>query len=281
MWSPVVWGCMVILAVVTGENITKSLTETDDAYILDADLPDKTDKAVTPTTSTRLFTGNTAIDGAVVGLGVGVIGSLLIGKLLEEKNKCNPRGRRDTASTRFLPDIFGGKKCPPPPHNSGYQPNSGYQQQNSGYRPTSGYQQPNSGYQQPNSGYKQPNSGYQQPNSGYQQPNSGYRPNSGYQQPNLGYQQPNSGYQQSNSGYQQPNSGYQQPNRNQPNTFSQTNPHRATPAPFSSGLHSVHHQSSPVSHQSPQRHPAPAQTYPGIVGRSLPKADKSKINFGR
>merc|ERR1739838_974612 len=109
---------------------------------------------------------------------------------------------------------------------------------------------------------------------GYQQPNLGY------QQPNSGYQQSNSGYQQPNSGYQQPNSGYQQPNRNQPNTFSQTNSHRATPAPFSSGLHSVHHQSSPVSHQSPQRHPAaPAQTYPGIVGRSLPKTDKSKINF--
>jgi hypothetical protein len=80
-----------------------ALVETDDAYILDADLPAKDNKAVTSTktgTSTRLFTGNAAIDGAVVGLGVGVIGSLLVGKLLEEKNKCNPRGRRDTASTR-------------------------------------------------------------------------------------------------------------------------------------------------------------------------------------
>merc|ERR1719431_834319 len=248
-WTVVLGVCWCLLALAVSQDITKSLKETDDAYVLDADLPDKTTKTTKGKTSTRLLSsGNTAIDGAVVGLGVGVIGSLLVGKLLEEKNKCNPRGRRDTTQTRFLPGLFGGNnnnKCPPP-YNSGYQqPNSGYRQPNSGYQqPSSGYQQTNSGYrpnnsgyQQQNSGYKQPNTGYQQPNSGYQQTNSGYRPsNQGYQQQNSGYQQTNSGYRPSNSVYQQPNSGYQ-PSRNQQSGFSQTNSHKPTAAPFSAGLH--------------------------------------------
>jgi len=161
------------------EQGDKSLVETDDAYILEADLPEKDTKAATATktgTSTRLFTGNQAIDGAVVGLGVGVIGSLLVGKLLEEKNKCNPRGRRDTASTRFLPGLFGGNNCPPPP-----------------------YQQPNIGYQQPNSAYQQANQGYR-PSNSYQQPSNGYRPSNSYQQPSNGYQQP---YRSQQSGFSQ------------------------------------------------------------------------------
>jgi len=295
--------CLLILVVTASEEKTKSLVETDDAYILDADLPAKDSKSVTSTktgTSTRLFTGNSAIDGAVVGLGVGVIGSLLVGKLLEEKNKCNPRGRRDTASTRFLPGILGGggSKCPPPPYNqqyqqqSGYrQPNSGYHQPNSGYRPNNGYQQPNTGYQQPNtgyqqsntgyhtnSGYQQPHSGYQQSNSGYQQPNSGYRPqNLGYQQSNSGYQQPNSGYRPQNQGYQQANSspynsGYQ-PNRSHQSGFSQTSAHKPTPASFSSGLRPVHSQ-------APQRQTTPSY-HPGILGSILPKTENSKVNFGK
>ena len=53
---------------------------------------------------TRLFTADPAINGAVVGLGVGVVGSLLLGALLEDKNNCNNRGRRDTTgSTRSGP----------------------------------------------------------------------------------------------------------------------------------------------------------------------------------
>merc|ERR1719431_1519678 len=268
-WTVVLGVCWCLLALAVSQDITKSLKETDDAYVLDADLPDKTTKTTKGKTSTRLLSsGNTAIDGAVVGLGVGVIGSLLVGKLLEEKNKCNPRGRRDTTQTRFLPGLFGGNnnnKCPPP-YNSGYQqPNSGYQQ------PNSGYHQPNSGYQQPNSGYQQPNSGYQQTNSGYRPNNSGYQQqNSGYKQPNTGYQQTNSGYRPSNSGYQQPNSGYQ-PSRNQQSGFSQTNSHKPTAAPFSAGLHSGSQQSG---YQ-------PQQSFPGIRGRSLPKDEKSKVNFGK
>merc|ERR1711874_279790 len=272
----------ISLVLTVAEELTKSLVETDDAYILEAELPKKDSKAVSATktgtaTATRLFTGNQAIDGAVVGLGVGVIGSLLVGKLLEDKNKCNPRGRRDTANTRFLPGIFGGSKCPSPSYqhsgyqhpSSGYKPNSGYQQ------PNSGYQQPNSGYQQPNSGYQHPNFGYQQPNFGYQQPNSGYsRPNSGYKQPNPVYPQQNSGYNRPNQGYQQPTGGYQQPYRSHQSGFSQASAHKPTPAPFSSGLQPVRTQALASSYQSP------AQGYtPGILGRSLPKSENSKVNF--
>jgi len=294
---------LLVIVAAEEEHGAKSLIETDDAYILEADLPEKDTKAVTGTktgTSTRLFTGNQAIDGAVVGLGVGVIGSLLVGKLLEEKNKCNPRGRRDTASTRFLPGIFGGNKCPPPPYQqngyqSGYQqPNTGYHQPNTGYhQPNTGYHQPNTGYHQPNTGYHQPNIGYQQPNTGYQQPNSGYnQPNSGYRQPNHGYRPPNSSYQQpSNSGYQQPNLGFQQPNsgytqptssgyqpyRSQASGFNQAAAHKPTPASFSAGLKPVNAPAS--GYRSPQPQPSSQGYHPGILGRSLPKNDNSKVQF--
>ena len=89
----------------TLKRIICSIEETDDAYILEVDLPEKGNKATNPSktgTSTRLFTGNAAVDGAVVGLGVGVIGSLLVGKLLEGKNKCGNRGKRDAPSTRLV-----------------------------------------------------------------------------------------------------------------------------------------------------------------------------------
>jgi len=275
-----------LVAVMGADQGGKSLVETDDAYILEADLPEKDTKAATATktgTSTRLFTGNQAIDGAVVGLGVGVIGSLLVGKLLEEKNKCNPRGRRDTASTRFLPGLFGGNNCPPPPYhqpgyqqpNTGYQhPNSAYQQPNQGYRPSNNYQQPSNGYHQPTSGYQQPNTGYQRPNSAYQQPNQGYRPSNNYHQPSNGYSRPNAGYQQPASpGY---NPGYQQPHRSQQSGFSQASAHKPTPATFSAGLPPVHAPAS--GYQSPQ--PQPSQGYrPGILGRSLHKNENSKVNF--
>ena len=45
--------------------------------------------------------GNPVVDGAVVGIGVGLIGSLLVGKVLEsQKNNCHYRYKRDGASTR-------------------------------------------------------------------------------------------------------------------------------------------------------------------------------------
>merc|ERR1712200_164216 len=117
----------------------------------------------------------------------GVIGSLLVGALLDKGNNCN-RFRRDapSPSTRFLPGLLGKDKCPPR-HNQPY-PNHGYHKPNNGYQPypNNGYQRPNSGYQTPNVGYQQPsNVGYNLPSNGYNQPNNGYnRPNNGYSTPN-------------------------------------------------------------------------------------------------
>jgi len=259
---------LCLFGLVIGDK-TKSLKETDDAYILEVDLPEKGNKATKTGTSTRLFTGNAAVDGAVVGLGVGVIGSLLVGKLLEGKNKCGNRGKREAPSTRFLPGILGPNNCPPP------------------------YVQPNTGYQQPNSGYQPPNSGYR-PNSGYQQPTFGYQPNSGYQQPNFGYQTPSSGYQNPNTGYQRPSNGYQpanniyhpsnyptnsnyQPYRNHQSGYTQTSAHRATPAPFLSGLRpqSNIHPVQPLN----SGYQAPSAAYqPGILVKSSP-SQRSKVNF--
>ena len=75
-----------------------ALTETEDAYILDVDLPEKSPLSSSPATR-FLSSGNSALDGAVVGLGVGILGSLLLNKL-EKKKKCNPIGKRDTALER-------------------------------------------------------------------------------------------------------------------------------------------------------------------------------------
>merc|ERR1712128_258634 len=183
--------------------------ETDDAYIVevaDKDLKEADKSAKSATPQTRLLSNNAAVNGAVVGLGVEVLGALLVGKVLDKK-ECPPyRGRRDSQqpSTRFLPGLFGGKKCPPPPAYpppgpTYHHPSSGYNQPYNGYQqPTSGYNQPSSGYQQQNSGYNRPSSGYQQQNSGYNRPSSGYtQPISGYKQPNIGYSKPSSNYHQS------------------------------------------------------------------------------------
>jgi len=86
----------MVAMVVMVRGKQNALTETADAFILDVDLPEKSSKA--PTTR-FLSSGNTAIDGAVVGLGVGILGSLLLNKLQDQK-KCNPRGKRGTASSR-------------------------------------------------------------------------------------------------------------------------------------------------------------------------------------
>merc|ERR1712066_886238 len=131
---------LLLLPFYSTQSKTKSLTETDDAYILDVDLDDK--KAAANTQTRVLGTGNPLVDGAVVGIGVGVIGSLLVGSFLDhqKKQKCVYRYKRDPAnpaSTRFLPG-----KCPP--YHNGYQP-----PQSNGYRPpqNNGYRPPQTGYQ--------------------------------------------------------------------------------------------------------------------------------------
>jgi len=218
---------VTMVVMVSGKKNTKSFTETDDAYILDVNLPKKSAK--NPTTR-LLSSGNPAIDGAVVGLGVGILGSLLLSKLQDQK-KCNPRGRRDTASTRFLPGILDSADCQPGYNQQQYQ--SGYNQPyNSGYN-----QQYQSGYIQPsNPGYNHPyNQGYnQQYQSGNNQP---YRP--AFNQPISGYRPPSNGYRPQNSGY----NGYNQvPDLSNSygnpynQGYTQSRAHKPTPAPFSHGL---------------------------------------------
>ena len=59
----------------------------------------KTGAVVSPQTKV-LSTGNTLVDGAVVGIGVGVLGSLLVGNFLDHQKKknCLYRYRRDSAN---------------------------------------------------------------------------------------------------------------------------------------------------------------------------------------
>jgi len=244
--------------------------------------------------NTRLFTANPAVNGAVVGLGVGVIGSLLVGALLDNKD-CNNRGRRDTPSARFLPGLSGPKKCPPrynQQYNNGYhQPQTGYHQPQTGYnQPQTGYNQPQTGYQQqqtgynrPQTGYNRPQTGYNQPQTGYQQPQTGYnRPQTGYNQPQTGYNRPQTGYQQPQTGYNRPQSGYQQPasGYNRPQTG-------YTPAAPTPAFHPSNYPPSPAFHPGVPAAPLPIG-YVSPNGRSLKKIaskpaakDSSKVNFGK
>merc|ERR1712066_96058 len=204
---------LLLLPFYSTQSKTKSLTETDDAYILDVDLDDK--KAAANTQTRVLGTGNPLVDGAVVGIGVGVIGSLLVGSFLDhqKKQKCVYRYKRDPAnpaSTRFL-----SGKCPP--YHNGYQPS------NNGYQPpqVNGYQPPQS------NGYRPPqNNGYRPPQTGYQPAqNNGYRPpqTSGYQPAQINGYQP-IGY---TNGRQNVQGGV---------SFGQTTADKATPAPFNFGV---------------------------------------------
>ena len=53
-----------------------------------------------------MLTGNAVVDGAVFGIGVGVVGPLLVGKLLEDQNKkCHYRYKRDSPSARLITDM--------------------------------------------------------------------------------------------------------------------------------------------------------------------------------
>merc|ERR1712066_1001575 len=197
---------LLLLPFYSTQSKTKSLTETDDAYILDVDLDDK--KAAANTQTRVLGTGNPLVDGAVVGIGVGVIGSLLVGSFLDhqKKQKCVYRYKRDPAnpaSTRFLPG-----KCPP--YHNGYQPPQ-----------VNGYQPPQS------NGYRPPqNNGYRPPQTGYQPAQiNGYRPpqTNGYQPAQINGYQP-IGY---TNGRQNVQGGV---------SFGQTTADKATPAPFNFGV---------------------------------------------
>jgi len=194
------------------------------------EVEDKEAKAVvleaepTPKSSgpqTKLFTSDPTLNSAIAGVGIGVVGSLIVGALLDAKKQpCHPRFRRDTPSARFL----GGPKCPPvgyhhppppvPYPNAGYpvpHPNTGYNPNypKPGYPAPTYHNVPSSAYR-PNNGYR-PNNSYR-PNNGYNN-NNGYSSSSSYNTPRPNYSSA-SNYRPSNTGY---NSGvavggYQQQN---------------------------------------------------------------------
>jgi len=217
-------GGLILLSYLVVESMQDKVDSNAKAVVVEND-SSVDSKKVEP----KLLSANPAINSAVVGVGVGVLGSLLVGALLDNKNKCNNRYSRDTAAqTRFLPGVFGSK-CPP--RQNGYNPaynNNGYRQPGNVYPrpPAPGYnnvpypQRPvvnrpinNHGYQPVNTGYQPVNAGYQPVNTGYQPVNTGYQPvNTGYQPVNTGYQAVNSGYRPVNTGYQPANVGYQQAN---------------------------------------------------------------------
>ena len=53
---------------------------------------------------TKIFTNDPLINGGVIGLGVGVLGTLLVGSILEGQNNCQPyRGKREEPGSAASP----------------------------------------------------------------------------------------------------------------------------------------------------------------------------------
>ena len=83
------------------------LIETDDAYILEVDgTSEKIGPPAPPPIGgdAKIFGQNDLVNGLVVGAGAGLVGSLVVGALLDQKKKhkhCNYRQKRDgTGSAR-------------------------------------------------------------------------------------------------------------------------------------------------------------------------------------
>jgi len=199
------WFLLCVCLIVSCASISKRQTVDGDAVILESD------SVSSSPSKTRIFKGNPALTGAAVGLGVGVVGTLLLGKLLEDK-KCNSRGRRDTPSTRFLPgvpDILGGKKCPPTHYQDSYQsPQSSYNNN----QPYNNYQSPQSSYNnnRPSQSSYNNNRPSQSSYNNYQAPQSSYNNNRPYQSSYNTYQPPQNNYQPPQSSYNSYKQPYQQ-----------------------------------------------------------------------
>merc|ERR1712128_227156 len=195
-----------------------------------------------------------AVTGAALGLGIGIAGSILVGKLIEDANKCKPEDVQPPAFGRFLPGLFPGllpdllhlkpKNCNP--QNS----------QANNYRQTQSYPSPgyvipsasNQYHQQQSveSGYTISNLQQSTVSNGYNIPNLQQSTiSSGYNVPNLHKQTASSGYNVPNlhkptvsSGYLTPNQGYNlvpkntySPTASNQNSFSQTAPHKSSVDP--------------------------------------------------
>merc|ERR1712013_666039 len=165
-------------------------------------------------TETRILSNqNTAaVTGAALGLGIGIAGSILVGKIIEDATKCKPQDVQPPAFGRFLPDLLNlhGNPCRT-------------------RQPQSSYRQPQ---QYPSPGYVIPS-----PSTQYQQavPPTSQKPSvtSGYHVPNLHKPTISGGYKVAQS-----TSVYQPPAQSPKNTYSpvasgqdlytQTVPHKAS-----------------------------------------------------
>merc|ERR1712128_193726 len=76
-----------------------------------------------------------AVTGAALGLGIGIAGSILVGKLIEDANKCKPEDVQPPAFGRFLPGLLHLKPKDSNPHHS----------QANNYRQTQSYPYPSPG----------------------------------------------------------------------------------------------------------------------------------------
>merc|ERR1712038_2131449 len=188
-------------------------------------------------TETRILSNqNTAaVTGAALGLGIGIAGSILVGKLIEDATKCKPQDVQPPAFGRFLPDLLNlhGGPC----HTR--QPQSSYRQPQPQQYPSPGYviPSPSTQYQQavpPTSqkptvtnGYNVPNVQKQTISSGYSVPNL-QKPTgtSGYSVPNLHKPTISNGYKL-NQPTQAPENIYS-PVASSQNLYTETSPHKAS-----------------------------------------------------
>merc|ERR1711970_1657017 len=188
-------------------------------------------------TETRILSNqNTAaVTRAALGLGIGIAGSILVGKLIEDATKCKPQDVQPPAFGRFLPDLLNlhGGPC----HTR--QPQSSYRQPQPQQYPSPGYviPSPSTQYQQavpPTSQKPTVTNGYSVPNlqkptgtSGYSVPNL-HKPTvtSGYSVPNLHKPTISNGYKL-NQPTQAPKNIYS-PVASSQNLYTETSPHKAS-----------------------------------------------------
>jgi len=188
-----------------------------------------------------------AVTGAALGLGIGIAGSILVGKLIEDANKCKPEDVQPPAFGRFLPGLLPGflpdllhlkpKNCHPQhAQSNNYRQTQSY--------PSPGYVIPSASnqyhqHQSIDSGYTIPNlqkptisSGHQAIDSGYTIPNLHKQTaSSGYNVPNLHKPTVSGGYSTINQGYNSVPKHTYSPTASIQNSFSQTAPHKASVDP--------------------------------------------------
>jgi len=160
-----------------------------------------------------------AVTGAALGLGIGIAGSILVGKLIEDATQCKPQNVQPPAFGRFLPDLLHLK---PSNCNPQHAQANNYRQPQS--YPTPGYVIPSASTQ-----YHQHQAG----SSGYNVPNL-HKPtaSSGYNVPNVQKPAVSSGYKVSHQGYESyKHINTYAPTASHQNVFSQTSPHKASVDP--------------------------------------------------